>query len=54
MPKKPVKIILKFSNDSTTKEKPKKGKSKKGKSKKSGPSGSDSHRNSSGAAKLKP
>ena len=49
MPKKPVKIILKFSNDSTTS----KGKGK-GKPKKSGPGGSNSSRNHGGAAKLKP
>ena len=52
MPKKPVKIILKFSNDSTTKDKPKKGKGKD-KPKKSGPSGS-SDRESNGPRKLKP
>lgn len=49
--KKPVKIILKFTNDSTT-EKPKKGKGKP--PKKSGPSGCDSPRNHGGASKLKP
>lgn len=54
MPKKPVKIILKFSNDSTTsKEKTKKGKSK-GKPKKSGPSGEGSSRGNGGPKKLRP
>ncbi len=44
--KKSTKIIIKFSNDSTTKGKKN--------PKKSGPGGSNSHRNSSGPAKLKP
>ena len=47
MPKKPVKIIIKFSNDSTS------GKGKD-KPKKSGPSNGDSPRKSNGARKLRP
>ncbi|MCK5602190.1 hypothetical protein KAR91_09985 [Candidatus Pacearchaeota archaeon] len=50
MPKKPVKIILKFSNDSTTS----KGKKGKDSPKKSGPSDSDSARNHTGPKKLRP
>jgi hypothetical protein len=49
MPKKPVKIILKFSNDSTT-EKPKKGKPPK----KSGPSEGDKNGGSKPPKKLRP
>ncbi len=52
MPKKPVKIILKFSNDSTTSKG--KGRKGKGKSKGSGPSNSDSARNHTGPKKLRP
>lgn len=48
MPKKPVKIILKFSNDSTTS----KGKGK-GKPKKSGPSNTESSRANGGPRKLR-
>ncbi len=47
MPKKPVKIILKFSNDSTTKEKPKRPK-------KSGPSEGDKNGDSKPPRKLRP
>jgi hypothetical protein len=48
MPKKPVKIILKFSNDSTS------GKPKKGKPKKSGPSEGDKNGDSKPPRKLRP
>jgi hypothetical protein len=50
MPKKPVKIILKFSNDSTS-GKPKKG---KGKPRKSGPSEGDKNGDSKPPRKLRP
>jgi hypothetical protein len=46
MPKKPTKIIIKFSNDSTTKEKPKKPK-------KSGPSNTDGRKANGGPRKLR-
>lgn len=50
MPKKPTKIIIKFSNDSTA-NKDKKG---KGKPKKSGPSNTESSRANGGTRKLRP
>lgn len=50
MPKKPVKIILKFSNDSTT-SKDKKG---EGKGKGGGPNSNDSQRGARGPKKLRP
>jgi hypothetical protein len=51
MPKKPVKIILKFNNDSTS-GKPKKGKGKP--PKKSGPSEGDKNGGSKPPRKLRP
>lgn len=49
MPKKPAKIIIKFSNDSTTKVKQRKGKPKK-----SGPSEGDKNGDSKPPRKLRP